>query len=58
MGKIVDAKWTPTVNYLIIECDNCGCRYEARADRWRLRCFQCQFVDNMQNVRDRTQENK
>ena len=35
--KIVDARWTPRVNMLVIVCD-CGHEFEHRADRWRVRC--------------------
>lgn len=35
--RIIDARWTPTINYLIIECE-CGLRFVHRADRWKVRC--------------------
>jgi len=36
--RIVDAKWTPRVNMLIIKCTACDRRFEHRADRWQVRC--------------------
>ena len=53
MGKIVSAIWNPVVNYLIIECEKCGSRYQARTDRWRLKCFHCGEKDDMQSVREK-----
>lgn len=38
--KIIDARWTPRVNMLLIEC-LCGNRFEHRSDRWIVRCRRC-----------------
>jgi hypothetical protein len=35
--RIIDARWTPIINLLIISCD-CGRQFEHRADRWTVRC--------------------
>lgn len=35
--RIIDAKWTPHMNYLWVECQ-CGLRIVHRADRWQVRC--------------------
>ena len=35
---IVDARWTPQVNILIIRCNKCQRIIEHRADRWTVHC--------------------
>lgn len=49
--KVIDIKWTPNVNKLIILCD-CGKKFEHRLDRWWVRCKVCgrkQIVDTLRN---------
>lgn len=48
--KIIDARWTPRVNMLMIEC-NCGNRFEHRADRWIVKCMNCMRQDHLQRMR-------
>ena len=49
--RIVDARWTPVVNMLLIQCD-CGRTFEHRADRWNVRCT-CGRRENIHWLRDR-----
>jgi hypothetical protein len=38
--KIVDAKWTPKINYYKIEC-YCGLIFYQRVDRFKIICPKC-----------------
>lgn len=38
--RIVDARWTPTVNKYVIAC-RCGKRFTHSANQWRVRCPKC-----------------
>jgi hypothetical protein len=37
MMRILDVRWTPAVNVLVITCE-CGRRFEHLTDRWIVRC--------------------
>jgi len=50
--KIIDARWTPQINILLILC-TCGNTFEHRADRWRCRCFNCHREERLDKIRDR-----
>ena len=50
--RIVDAKWTPVVNMLIIDCE-CTGRISHRADRWNVRCIWCGNRANLTELRAR-----
>lgn len=39
--RIIDARWTKTVNMLTIRCGKCMSIFEHRADRWQVRCPEC-----------------
>jgi hypothetical protein len=41
MPRLIDARWTPQVNMLLIEC-SCGERFEWRADRAFAECPSCE----------------
>lgn len=54
--KIRSAKWTPTINMLLIQCD-CGRWIEHRSDRWRVACG-CGKRANLGELRDEYAERK
>ena len=39
--KIIDGKWTPMINMLIMTCGDCLSIFDHRADRWTVRCPDC-----------------
>jgi predicted RNA-binding Zn-ribbon protein involved in translation (DUF1610 family) len=47
---IVDASWTPEVNWLKIRC-SCGQHFEHRADRWWVRCPECGRREHIEVLR-------
>ena len=49
--KIVDVKWTESVNILVIECE-CGTKILHPADRWIVRCKDCKAYANLKDLRD------
>lgn len=49
---IVDAKWTPKFNILIIKCHICNTEFEHRADRWNARCTYCYQYERLDKIRD------
>jgi hypothetical protein len=51
MMRIVDVRWTPAINMLVIACE-CGRRSEHRADRWMIRCS-CGRREQIEEVRGR-----
>jgi len=51
MMRIVDVRWTPAINMLVIACE-CGRRFEHRADRWMVRCS-CGRREQIEEMRDR-----
>lgn len=57
--EVIDAKWTPTVNYLLIRC-KCGEEFWHRADRFRVRCSGrfCSRTDNLSRMREVSGEEK
>jgi len=52
--QIIDAKWTPRVNLLKIKCP-CGNEFWYRADRWRVKCPECDYEDYLGPMRKRYQ---
>ena len=38
---IIDAKWTPRVNVILLQCRRCGTKTRAPANRRRVRCSRC-----------------
>lgn len=48
---IVDAVWTPQVNFLIIRC-SCGIYLRHPADRWTVRCSGCGSTMHLGVLRD------
>jgi len=40
--RIINAKWTPKVNFLAIKCI-CGNVFWHRADRWKVKCPECNY---------------
>ena len=48
--KQVDARWTPKVNLLVVECD-CGHIFQHRVDRWKMRCPQCNKTESINALR-------
>ena len=49
--KIVDAEWTPQVNYYLVSCD-CGHEFKARTDRWKVTCPFCYKASDTGRLRD------
>ena len=50
--QIIDAKWTPKVNLLKIKCRRCGNEFWHRADRWRVKCPECNYEDHLGPIRE------
>lgn len=50
--KIIDAKWHPKVNYLLIEC-GCGNRFWHRADRRKITCHKCLTMADCMKLKDK-----
>jgi len=50
--QLIDAKWTPKVNLLKIKC-RCGNEFWHRADRWRVKCPECDYEDHLGPIRRR-----
>jgi len=51
-AKIIDVRWTPTVNVLAIKCGHCDSVFEHRADRWTVRCPTCKAQFSLNKIRD------
>jgi len=49
--KIIDVKWTPSVNIFRIKCD-CQYEFDHRADRWKVKCKVCNRVSNIEPLRN------
>lgn len=49
--KITDAKWTPKINKLEIQCE-CGNVFWVRADRWFPTCPSCKDTGNLTKMRE------
>ncbi len=49
---IVDAAWTPKVNWLYIRC-HCGEKFGHRADRWNVVCPRCNHREHLGVTRQR-----
>ncbi len=50
--KIINAKWTPKVNMLLIKCD-CGNKFWQRADRMKVYCSKCFKVGNNFDIKNK-----
>ncbi len=50
--EILDAKWTPKINILLIRCE-CGNIISHRADRWQVYCHKCQNKENLSLIRQK-----
>jgi hypothetical protein len=55
--KLVEAVWTPIINWLIIECD-CGNNFKHRSDRWWPVCDFCGRKENLGIIRERYVDEK
>jgi len=51
--RIISARWTPQGNELHVVCDECGCNWWIRADRWNVRCPCCGIAERINEIRDR-----
>jgi len=50
--ELVDARWTPKINILIIHCKECQRTIEHRADRWTVHCHKpCKNFANLAQLR-------
>ena len=49
--KIIDAKWSPEVNYLIMKCGRCSAIFEHRADKCTVRCPSCGKQSGLDKLR-------
>uniref|UniRef100_A0A6H2A5R6 Uncharacterized protein n=1 Tax=viral metagenome TaxID=1070528 RepID=A0A6H2A5R6_9ZZZZ len=49
--KILDIRWTPTINILVINCGRCDTIFEFRIDRWNVRCPTCGMPTGMDKLR-------
>ena len=50
--KIIDARWTPKVNMLVIRCGKCTSIFEHRTDRWTVRCPDCGRQSGLGKLRE------
>lgn len=50
--RIVSAKWTPKINYLIIKC-HCGNLFKHRSDRWWAKCRNCYDSQKLDRIRQK-----
>lgn len=48
--KLLDARWTPDVNMLLVGCD-CRRTFDHRADRWTIKC-DCGAQANLSDLRE------
>lgn len=48
--RIVDAKWTPLVNYLVLECCT---KFLHRADQVHIMCPICKGWENLHLLREK-----
>lgn len=48
--RIIDARWTKHVNYLLIECE-CGNRWWHRADRRKVVCHKCLSMEDLLDLK-------
>lgn len=51
--RIVHARWTETVNMLLVHCPVADKPFETRADRWRMTCLHCGAKGNQNILRQR-----
>uniref|UniRef100_A0A6M3K475 Uncharacterized protein n=1 Tax=viral metagenome TaxID=1070528 RepID=A0A6M3K475_9ZZZZ len=49
--KIIDVTWSPIVNMIRVKCD-CGNVFSFRIDRWKVRCYNCNKVENINKLRN------
>jgi len=49
--KLIDAKWSPRVNILIIQCD-CGSVINHAADKVLIHCVLCRAYKNLHKLRE------
>lgn len=56
--KIIDAKWTPYCNILIMKCGRCDAIFEHRANRWTVRCPSCGKQGGLEKIRKNYVKNK
>jgi uncharacterized C2H2 Zn-finger protein len=50
-AKIIDARWTPQGNILIIRCGKCDAIFNHRADRFIVRCPTCSSSFGLEKMR-------
>ena len=50
--KISGARWTDTVNILIIRCENCNAIFDHRSNRWTVRCPTCGTQGGLNKLRE------
>lgn len=50
--RIINAKWRPDVNRLIVSC-SCRKIFAHRADRWWAHCPTCGCKENLRVLRER-----
>ena len=50
--RLKDAVWSPLVNWLCIDCDQCKTPFHHRADRWDVKCPICGNKAHLGDLRD------
>ena len=50
--KIIDAKWTPKMNLLVVRCGGCDAIFNHRSDRWTVRCPRCGKQGHLARMRE------
>jgi predicted RNA-binding Zn-ribbon protein involved in translation (DUF1610 family) len=53
LHRIVAGRWSPAVNWLVVECTASGASFETRADRFRVACPHCGAVGSIETLRER-----
>lgn len=53
---LVDAFWTPQVNYAIYECQRCNGVFNHRLDRRKIVCTACKQTDDIFVIREQELE--
>lgn len=55
--KIMNAKWDPKVNWLVIKCE-CGREFRHRADRIKVLCPRCYRTADLMKLKDAYFDNR
>lgn len=50
--KPVYVYWTPKINILVVECEDCEKEFTTPMNRWKITCPWCGVVGDMHSVRN------